>query len=105
MMEDLQKFLRDPNALLYARGFLYLYIACVVFMAATVYVNPDARLWSWSYRARMFTLSAFFLVLAIGGISAYLGYAEFGRAAITYGATITEAIYAALITMFVLFRK
>ena len=104
-MNELQMFLRDPNALLYARGFLYLYIATVVFLAATVYVNPDARLWSWAYRARMFSLAAFFLTLSMGGISAYLGYAEIGRIAITYGATATAAIYAALITLFVLFRK
>ena len=104
-MNELQMFLHDPNALLYARGFLYLYIATVVFLAATVYVNPDARLWSWAYRARMFSLAAFFLTLSMGGISAYLGYAEVGRMAITYGATITAAIYAALITIFVLFRK
>ena len=104
-MNELQAFLHDPNALLYARGFLYSYIAAVVFLAGLVYVNPDARLWSWAYRARMFSLAAFFLSLSAGGISAYLGYAEIGRAAITYGATITAAIYAALITIFVLFRK
>ena len=104
-MDTLQDFIHDPNAVLYFRGFLYLYIACMDFLAATVYVNPDKKLWSWAYRARMFTLAAFFLMLATGGISAYLGYAEFGRMAITYGATITAAIYAALITMFVLFRK
>lgn len=104
-MNELQIFFNDPNALLYARGFLYLYIAIVVFLAATVYVNPDARLWSWAYRARMLSLAAFFLVLSMGGISAYLGYAEFGRMAITYGATVTAAIYAALITIFILFRR
>ena len=104
-MNELQMFLRDPNALLYARGFLYLYIATVVFLAATVYVNPDARLWSWAYRARKLSLAAFYLTMSTGGISAYLGYAEIGRIAITYGATITAALYAALITIFVLFRK
>ena len=104
-MNELQAFLHDSNAILYARGFLYLYIATILFLAAMVYVNPDARLWSWAYRARMLSLAAFFLTLSTGGISAYLGYAEIGRAAITYGATITAAIYAALITIFVLFRK
>ena len=104
-MNELQAFLSDPNAILYVRGFIYLYIATMVFFAALVYVNPDARLWSWAYRARMLSLAAFFLTLSTGGISSYLGYPEFGRAAITYGATFTASIYAALITIFVLFRK
>ena len=104
-MNELQAFLSDPNAILYVRGFIYLYVAVMVFLAALVYVNPDHKLWSWAYRARMLSLAAFFLTLSMGGISAYLGYPEFGRAAITYGATFTASIYAALITLFVIWRK
>jgi len=104
-MSHFLSFLLDRNTLLYIRGFIYLYNAIMTLLAATVYVNPDARLWSWAYRARMLTLSAFFFILATGGISAYLGFPELGQTAVTYGATVMATIYAVLITMFVVFRK
>ena len=104
-MNALFAFLSDSGNLLYVRGFVYLYIAVMLFFSSMVYVNPDARLWSWSYRARMLTLAIYFFILSMGGISAYVGFPELGRMAITYGATLAAVVYAVLITMFVLFRK
>lgn len=98
-MDDFEK------VLLHARGFLYAYAGIITFLSSIPIAPrlPEKKV-SVAHKWQKRILAIYFLCLATGGISNFMGFPEAGKFAITYGATTSIIVYNFYISFYMIFR-